>query len=59
MWVAMHVWGQEIDENLCTFSLNLAVNLKLLLNKSIKNLKNELWCGVKVNYYSNVLGEME
>ena len=42
MRVAMHVWGQEIDENLCTFSLNLAVNLKLLLNKSIKNLKNEL-----------------
>ena len=33
----MHVWGQEIDENLCIFSLNLAVNLKLLLNKSIKN----------------------
>ena len=39
MRVAMHVWGQEIDENLCTFSLNLAVNLKLLLNKSIKNFK--------------------
>ena len=33
----MNVWGQEIDENLCTFSLSLAMNLKLLLNKSIKN----------------------
>ena len=33
----MNVWGQGIDENLCTFSLSLTMNLKLLLNKSIKN----------------------